>query len=123
MPKATHSPEFGHILSRNVRIFAERGFSKNALIASCLSLMGVTTRIFAVLRLAVDATLLRRDALFDVWTVSGDKLFIDALLLLRRDAVFDDGTVSGDTLFSDALLERGDLLVDFSTLSDIFSKI
>jgi len=115
--------------------------------ASCLSLIGVTTRIFAVLRLAVDATLLRRDALFDVWTVSGDKLFIDALLLLRRDAlfdvwtvsgdklfidallllrrdaVFDEGTVRGDTLFSDALLERGDLLGDFSTLGDIFSKI
>jgi hypothetical protein len=99
MPKATHSPEFGHILSRNVRIFAERGFSKNALIASCLSLIGVTTRVFAVFRLAVDATLLRRDALFDLWTVSGDKLFIDALL------------------------ERGDLLGDFSTLGDIFSKI
>ena len=67
--------------------------------ASCLSLIGVTTRFFALFRLAVDATLLRRDALFDVWTVSGD------------------------TLFSDALLERGDLLGDFSTLGDIFSKI
>ena len=65
---------------------------------------------FAVLRLAVDATLLRCDALFDVWTVSGDKLFIDALLLLRCDALFDEVTVSGDTLFTDL----------FSFLSDIF---
>jgi hypothetical protein len=111
-------------LSRNVRIFTERGFSKNGLMASCLSLIGVATRIFAVLRLAVDALFrLADDALFDVRTVSGDKLFIDALLLLRRDAVFDEGTVSGDTLFSDALLERGDLPGDFSALGDIFSKI
>lgn len=92
--------------------------------ASCIFLIGVATRFFAVLRLADDATLLRFDALLYEWSVSGDKLPID--WLLRRDALFDEGNVRVDTLFSDALFDDGAVTGGsdaFSILRDILSII
>ena len=83
--------------------------------ASCIFLIGVATRIFAVLRLADNATLLRFDALLDERTVSGDKLSIE--WLLRRDALFDESNVRGDTLFSDAVFDDGAVTGG----SDVFS--
>jgi len=115
-PNETHCPEFGHILSRDVRILSDKGLLKNGQILSCFSLINGAMRPFSASSLAGAGSSLAASIMGAGKSPSGDWFVVDnsrfGNSLTGDDSLFGDKLIGEDSLFGDKLIDEDSLFGD-----------
>jgi hypothetical protein len=105
-PNETHCPEFGHILSRDVRILSDKGLLKNGQIFSCFSLINGAIRSFSSSSLEDAGS----SSLEDAGSSSAVSVMGAGNSLTGDNSLFDNSLNGDDSLFGDNSLKGDDSL-------------